>query len=115
MEIKLDLNDQEQMQKEILRVQKSFDELIEVCNDQAAQLRQNNEELTKSQKIITELNDSNLSMIEAFKGIFKTMSAKADILNKDKDLKELLDIMAKFMVSPAAIRAGVVENARKES
>lgn len=114
MKIDLDLSNKEEAKKQLEKIQFAIDELLDVCNKQKAQLKENLEVMTTSEEQIINLTKASVDMADTIKAVHRILQARKEKFEGDDAMKTVMDSLATFVVSSGAIKLGVISNAEGE-
>lgn len=110
MEIKINFNNKAEAHKQVKLIQKTINDLLEICQDQKKQLLENISVIDESKLQITNLTKSAVDLSDAIKNIQRLLGSKMDLLKGDEELMKLTESLNTFIVSSGAIKLGVISN-----
>lgn len=114
MQVEIDLNNKEKAAEEIKKIQKAIDDLIGVCKSQEQQLKDNVKVINEAEEHINTLQKTAVDLSDALKAVHRILQSKKEMFGTDKEIKELLDMLATFVVSSGAIKLGVISHAQDQ-
>jgi len=110
MKIEIDENNP---QESVKKIQEAFDELVDVINQQKQNLLDNAKVIDDAKEQIENLTKSTIGFSDSLKGIHMTLQSKKDLFKDDMEMNELLTTLSTFVVSSAAVKLGVISNAKQ--
>lgn len=110
MQIKIDLNNKEQAQKDIDKTQIEIDGLMLALNAQSEELVKQKKAIESSTEQIKDLTTSAIGLSDSLKAIQRVLGSKTELIKEDKDLMEILKMLNEFVLSSSAIKLGAMGN-----
>jgi len=106
-ELQEGLKNENKARELIKRIQEACDELVKV-KDEALKAANNAVALCDQyNKMIEDLTSANRDMATVLKNVHIALNAEKELWEKSQSITELVDILARFVVSAGAIKAGV--------
>jgi len=107
MKFELNLDNKKEAEKQVKLIQKSIDDLLEVPNSQKQQLLENIEKMEGFESHIKTLQNANSDLIAALKSIHIILGNRKELFVEDEEMQKTMNELAKFILSPSVIKAGV--------
>ena len=113
MEIKLNIENKEEAKAQLKVIQKSIDELVDVCSEQKKQLQENIKTISEAEDHIKNLTDTSVGLSDSLKAIHTILGKKKDMFEGDEEMKAIMDSLATFVLGSGAIKLGVISAAKE--
>ena len=111
MNVVIDLENKEAAKDQIKLIQGAMDDFVDVINKQSAQLKENVVSIDEAKKQIVNLTAGSVGLADTIKAIHLLLGRKKDLFKDDKQMNELMNELATFVVSSGAIKLGVLSHA----
>ena len=113
MEFKIDLNNREKATEQLAEVQKAFDDIMKINTEGQATLKENALVIDKAIISLNQMQNTQGDMVQIIKNVHIMLNARLEMFATDEEIKALITSLGSFIMSSAAVKAGVMREQQK--